>query len=356
MASQLCEILGISEKQAEGLLKMTDGDVNKAVNIYVSTQSSPAGKVPRVAEPEVVAAPAAASTTPEPLAPRPYTEEPAEQQKAEWTVEPGGKMLRLRLAGEFGQHDVTVDEHTPLGKFCEDIAEAVAITAPHQQLMGGFPPKPLPCDDTTATLKALGVKSGSRLTIDKKDRPTEMKKGKTAGVYVPPSDSKGHFTKREMPGDNSCLFHAIDYTLNKKSSTNAQSLRDEIAEIVQSDKAKFTTEFLGMPNATYAQWIKNKDTWGGGIELSILSYRYQTEICALDIQTKRVHRFGEDEPYTVRCFLLYSGKHYDAMALAPFGGATIGDQVVFSKTDEGVFKKALSFLDSEHQQAKAKGS
>lgn len=37
------------------------------------------------------------------------------------------------------------------------------------------------------------------------------------------------------------------------------------------------------------------ESWGGGIELSILSRHYHREIAAFDIRSNRVDVFGEDQ-------------------------------------------------------------
>ena len=47
------------------------------------------------------------------------------------------------------------------------------------------------------------------------------------------------------------------------------------------------------PHQAYCDWILAKDSWGGAIELSILSGHFKCEIRCIDIQTCQVHRFGE---------------------------------------------------------------
>ena len=60
---------------------------------------------------------------------------------------------------------------------------------------------------------------------------------------------------------------------------------------------------------------------GGAIELSILSRHYGRVIAAYDIQTTRVDRYGEGEPYAEQVLLLYDGLHYDALVETCFEGA-----------------------------------
>lgn len=73
------------------------------------------------------------------------------------------------------------------------------------------------------------------------------------------------------------------------------------------------------PPNDYCAWIQREDSWGGGIELSILSNYFDLEICSINVQDLRVDRFNEGRP--TRCILVYSGIHYDVVAVAPVGAA-----------------------------------
>eukprot|EP01059_Diplonema_ambulator_P022545 TRINITY_DN37853_c0_g1_i1.p1 TRINITY_DN37853_c0_g1~~TRINITY_DN37853_c0_g1_i1.p1 ORF type:complete len:371 (+),score=145.81 TRINITY_DN37853_c0_g1_i1:42-1115(+) len=353
MADQLVEILGISRTQAQSLLDISGGDVQSAMNLYLQTQSSPAPTTGGARTSAAAAPPPAlSSSSAAPQAAPVLQEEAIDVDEDEYTIKEPGKTIRVRAVAPNGQHDMSIDEGMPVGMFMKEVGLKSDIPSNCVKILMGFPPKALEVDDRWRTLKDLGVKSGERLTIQKGE--AKVMKGVTKGKYIPPTDSKNSFTKREMPGDNSCLFHACNYVLNNKTRCDPTEMRNKIAEIVLSNPAKYTTEFLGQPNAYYAEWIKHKDNWGGAIELSILSFLYQTEIVALDVQTTRWHQFGEDENYSTRCFILYSGRHYDAMAMAEYGGASdANDKVLFSTTDKNVFKKALDFIAMEHKRALA---
>eukprot|EP00754_Rhynchopus_humris_P035846 Rhum_TRINITY_DN1745_c0_g1::Rhum_TRINITY_DN1745_c0_g1_i1::g.4831::m.4831/K13719/OTU1, YOD1; ubiquitin thioesterase OTU1 len=365
MAEQLVGILGISQSQAAGLLEITGGNVQEAMNLYLSTQNSPAGggapnpAAATAAAPAPVPAPAMpSSSTPDAPAPvdAPVDAAPAAAAPAEPTppsagyeVKPGGKQIRVRVMSPSGQVDIAVDNHTPLGLFKETLHKehGVEIEPAQIKIMCGFPPKALP-NTPAATLAELGLVRSDKITVSK-DEEVQMVQGHTNGRYIPPTDKNRSFTRREMPADNSCLFHACNYVLRGKERGSAVEARAQIAEIVRGNPATYNTVFLEQPNESYARWIQNKDVWGGAIELSIMSALHKVEICALDVQTKRMYRYGEAEDYTCRAFVLYSGRHYDAMALAEYGGAPDAkDQVLFNKTDQTVFKKAQDFIDGEH--------
>jgi ubiquitin thioesterase OTU1 len=58
--------------------------------------------------------------------------------------------------------------------------------------------------------------------------------------------------------------------------------------------------------------ISSDDSWGGGIELAILTQEYEIEICVINTECGgRIDYFGEDRHFPYRVFLLYNNLHYD---------------------------------------------
>ncbi|XP_073387770.1 OVARIAN TUMOR DOMAIN-containing deubiquitinating enzyme 2 isoform X3 [Physcomitrium patens] len=157
--------------------------------------------------------------------------------------------------------------------------------------------------------------------------------------------------RRVIPSDNSCLFNAVGYVMDKDKHkakelrqllTEAkifkvlQGRQEVIAATVLSDPTTYSEAILGKPNQEYVEWISNPDKWGGAIELAILSDHYGREIAAYDIQTKRCDLYGQGKGYIERVMLLYDGLHYDALGLAPFPGAPEEvDQTIFSVDKNG---------------------
>lgn len=92
-------------------------------------------------------------------------------------------------------------------------------------------------------------------------------------------------------------------------------LREIIAQHVSNDKDSFNEAILGKPNAEYCDWIRKADSWGGAIEVAILSNYYGVEIAVVDITNALINRFGEDKDYGMRVFLLFDGIHYDPLYL-----------------------------------------
>ncbi|MCJ1481897.1 ubiquitin-specific protease otu1 [Schaereria dolodes] len=119
---------------------------------------------------------------------------------------------------------------------------------------------------------------------------------------------------RIMPDDNSCLFRAFGSAFFG-AMDNMTELRSLIAQNIQAHPDIYPQVVLEKPPDEYARWIQNEDAWGGAIELDILSKHFEIEICSIDVQTLRIDRFNEGQQS--RCILVYSGIHYDVIALSP---------------------------------------
>jgi ubiquitin thioesterase OTU1 len=95
-------------------------------------------------------------------------------------------------------------------------------------------------------------------------------------------------------------------------------MRQIIAESVSSDTDNYSEAVLGKPNPEYCRWILKPDSWGGAIELAVLSNFYGLEIAVVDTLNAIINRFGEDQHYAQRVFLMFDGIHYDPLYLEPF--------------------------------------
>lgn len=139
---------------------------------------------------------------------------------------------------------------------------------------------------------------------------------------------------RVMPDDNSCMFTSVGGAIPIADPSGI--LRKEIAEYILNHPQEYTKAILGEEPARYVRRMRDKDTWGGAIELSILSDIYKIQICSVDVkasglhcsttrpstkcgpltnadvQSLRIDKFGEN--MDTRCIVLYSGIHYDRIA------------------------------------------
>ncbi|RDW87192.1 ubiquitin-specific protease OTU1 [Aspergillus mulundensis] len=273
--------------------------------------------------------------------------------------------MRVRIRGPSGQYTAILAEDATIGDLQKDIAENTGLTA--YDVKYGYPPKPLSLDQTGThqKLTELAIQlDREQLIISAKDGPwTELATTKEAAlVNAQPSSPKlslsrkqkpvaedtpkvssaehgGIFVLRVMPDDNSCLFRAISTALLPGADTMVE-LRSAVAETIQNKPDEYSSAILEQPPDDYCRWIKNETSWGGAIELSILSKHFDIEICSVDLGNLRVDRFNEGQ--SRRCFLVYSGIHYDTIALSPSENASPDfDTTVFDASDSLALDKAL---------------
>ena len=218
--------------------------------------------------------------------------------------------------------------------------------------------------------------------------------------------------RRVVNADNSCLFNAMGYNMERSRSV-ASRLRAVVADTVAADPFTFNEGVLEKDNAAYQSWIRNPDKWGGPIELFVLAKcafvsfalrecersplssctrapaacaalcalvsalhcvelprsrltsvriaammafdgrcrHFKTEIAAYDVRTQRCDTYGSGDGYTTRCYLVYDGLHYDALALqASPGAAEALDVTQVSVTDPCLPQVCLSIICSDSNQ------
>lgn len=123
-----------------------------------------------------------------------------------------------------------------------------------------------------------------------------------------------------MPDDNSCLFTAVGGALRGLRAGadeyySADSLRRIVVDHIKANPDRYPKVVLdNKPPEVYCRHMLRPDTWGGAIELDILSEVFQIEISSVDVKTGRVYTHGDGNGYEMRCVLVYSNIHYDRVA------------------------------------------
>jgi ubiquitin thioesterase OTU1 len=159
----------------------------------------------------------------------------------------------------------------------------------------------------------------------------------------------GTLVLRIMPDDNSCLFRAIASAIMPGLDT-MNELRSVVAQTIQANPDVYSKAVLDNKDPDdYCRWIQTEDAWGGQIELNIISNHFEIEICSIDVQGLRIDRYNEGRPK--RCIVVYSGIHYDTIALSPFDSPPEFDHKTFDTTDDVVLSSALELC----QMLKGKG-
>ncbi|XP_037535241.1 ubiquitin thioesterase OTU1 [Nematolebias whitei] len=255
------------------------------------------------------------------------------------------RMLRLRCKTKNGSHIMQGLTHQScVRELKSKVEELTGIPCDVQKIMIGYPPSSLDLRNGEAHLKDYPIKSGDTLIVEEEQRKPKPQDHPI--VKAPHLEVSPVLARRVVPADNSCLFTSIYYVVEGGvyDPACAPEMRGLIAQIVSSDPAAYSEAVLGKTNEEYCSWIRRDDTWGGAIEVSILSKFYQCEICVVDTQTVRVDRFGEDAGYHKRVLLIYDGIHYDPLQ-KEMPGSDAPPQTIFSTTDDIILAQALELAD-----------
>lgn len=199
-----------------------------------------------------------------------------------------------------------------------DLLEAFGDVNNLKSLRFGFPPQVVDIDEQglKTKLDELGISSGEKVTLVLGSESTL----KTVSQARKLRDDQISLEKiwpgmilqvHPVPDDNSCLFHAISYCVKRDISTS-QELREEVATQIANDPVEYSDAILGRPNREYTQWILKHTSWGGGIELAILSRVLKTCIMVLDMDACKFERFNDDH-FDAFIIVAFNGVHYDAM-------------------------------------------
>jgi ubiquitin thioesterase OTU1 len=123
--------------------------------------------------------------------------------------------------------------------------------------------------------------------------------------------------RRFVDSDNSCMFNSIAYVTDRSSfnELSALKMRQIIIDVIRQDPDKYNAAYLGKSNDEYIEHILKPSTWGGAIELQIMSEYFKMEIASIDIKSQRVDCYGETNNYQKRVYVIYNGIHYDPLAL-----------------------------------------
>ncbi|TIC04083.1 OTU-domain-containing protein [Wallemia mellicola] len=249
------------------------------------------------------------------------------------------EIIRFRLRCSDGLKTLTIPASASLIDLLELIAEVSKIPIANQDLRIGYPPRHFSFsqDDYTNLATQHGLRNGEQLILNHIDNnasnTTTVEASNTINHITPPkpknksvdghsvqlNSGDGWLTLRVVPDDNSCLFSAISLAILGSIDENYM-MRGIVAETIKSDPITYNETFLGHPQNQYIETIADPHSWGGAIELSILSHAFKISIISLDIATGRIDKYNTE--YENRIFVVYSGIHYDALSLSPSQNAS----------------------------------
>ena len=209
-------------------------------------------------------------------------------------------------------------------------ARGVKIKESDIKLIYGFPKKIIQGEELdTLTLEELGIFDKEYILIElNQEESNNNEQNQNVIDY-----SKYSIKKKDIPADNSCLFNAINFAINQNAE-NPEVIRDIITAEIRSNPEDYNAAILGKDPEEYCKWISNKETWGGGIELSILSKFFHVQIGVADIQFITIEYFGN---YDKCIYLLYNNIHYDVFYKEENGKIT----GVFDSNDANVKQEIM---------------
>jgi len=230
------------------------------------------------------------------------------------------------------------------------------------KILKGYPPKLLDGLSEESSLGSLSIKDGELFTLQESPSSESSKSSQESKTTVPTKKpptietqqsaqikSRGVLLRKVVPSNNSCLFTSIHFVMQDGDfNLDCQrALRELIARTVKQDPITFNQAILGKSNSEYCKWIQNPTSWGGSIEVMIMSKYYKVEICVVDIRSGRIDRFGEDCSYPLRVFIIYDGIHFDPLYLSLNGSSSLSPkiQTKFSNDDEFVMIQALEMAE-----------
>ncbi|KAF2026837.1 OTU-domain-containing protein [Setomelanomma holmii] len=296
--------------------------------------------------------------------------------------------IRIRLRAPNGQHTISLDDNAAVSDLLSAITNATDL--PLFDLKWNFPPQPLDpslyglstlLKDTDlklngAQIMVIAVATGDPSEAKQEDdspstqqshsssqsAPLSLKRKQASTLKdtpeVPVPDRGGTVVLRVMPDDNSCMFRALGSAVFTDSLDSMTELRSLVAQAIQRDPEMYNEAVLQRTPDEYCKWISYSDSWGGGIELSILSQEFDIEIASINVQDLRVDRFNEGKRQ--RCILVYSGIHYDTIAFVPSAYSTYdseSDIKLFDAKDDvileaarqlcGILKKQHYYTDTQ---------
>ncbi|KAF9013972.1 hypothetical protein BDQ17DRAFT_1231135 [Cyathus striatus] len=287
--------------------------------------------------------------------------------------------LRLRHPSGVSTIQVAIDrDDFTVQDLQQEIYAVTNILPSLQVLKAGYPPRELTLIPELP-VSSLGLSRGEQLIVSGKlASSTSQGSATTSSQTTPPSELKsavprsptrsqppistsgpdhvetdsGVLIHRVVPDDNSCLFSSAALVF-EQTMDKASDMRQIVVEGIRKDTETYNEAILGMPPSQYIATILKPTTWGGAIELGILAAHYQTEIASIDVETGRIDHFSPPSVRgsPMRCILIYSGIHYDAVSIAPMAEApSEWHQTLFPITSsddasDSVLKAAKKLVD-----------
>ncbi|CCH42449.1 putative ubiquitin thioesterase [Wickerhamomyces ciferrii] len=233
--------------------------------------------------------------------------------------------MRLKVVNKSIQKIISIQDDSQVSQLLK-LLETDGIISHSNNLIikSGFPPKPINLSNLQEQILDLGIRPGDKLIIEENGtngqvqqatststkqkieltKPSQDISTSQTSLKIP--NTKGSIHLHKIDDDNSCLFNSIAYLT--QSSIN---LREIIQQYILSNPETYNDAILGKPIQEYIKWILKPTSWGGAIELQILSTFFDITIHSIDVENNRIDSFNPDAQEFI--VVLFTGIHYDCI-------------------------------------------
>ena len=260
--------------------------------------------------------------------------------------------ILLKLRTSKGMVSLSIPLTATLSDFKKLISSKTSISEGTLIIKCGYPPKDIADEPDSSQIQTFGITTGDLIIIEENPNPKKTSSKKPENLKnnkenvidfskIPadqtPNKSGLIMIRHIIPADNSCLFNAISYNLNSNTAFHPEESRQIVAGFILSDPTYYTP-LLEKPPDIYADWILKESSWGGEIEMTILSKHFGIQIVAIDIKTLQCFYYNEAKK---RMYVLYDGIHYDSLVRRVCEEIKEGEETLFDIADIYALNGAL---------------
>ncbi|KAL7619977.1 ubiquitin-specific protease otu1 [Parahypoxylon ruwenzoriense] len=249
--------------------------------------------------------------------------------------------MKVRYKAPSGGGSLELDDSATVGQLLESIKASTGYA--EVMVKYGWPPKALDADQGYATLQSLGLQRESFTVVPVETSPPAVaaENPQPAQEAAAPVAFPGGRSPQTPKGTLDIADQNISVRMSETNSYLAVGgalkglptapdetltptmLRQIVVDHIRANPEKYTAAVLDKDPELYCARMLQKDTWGGEIELDVLSEVFQLEICVINVQHLNVYRVGEGRD--MRCVLVYSNIHYDRVAEVFNEGQAVAD-------------------------------
>jgi ubiquitin thioesterase OTU1 len=242
----------------------------------------------------------------------------------------------ITMAKHSASHSTSMTNPPPSATQSSQSKKTTSATIPYRSRPA---PQPKSTAATAATTQPKSTAATTSTQLPSLARKANKVESDPPSIPIP--SRGGRLILRVMPDDNSCLFRALSSCLLGNALDGMTELRSIVAQAIAGHPDVYSEAVLQRSPEAYATWIQDPNSWGGYVDIKAIAENFATEVVGIDVQSGLVTRYAEGS--RMRCFVVYSGIHYDALAFVPDGlqsEETEFDTKQFAVDDDAILEAA----------------